>query len=83
MIKNAMKVKLLKIEMADVDECEGNPGGSAFFEVNGKTVEVIIHECGELDFEGPSLTDEESDALMEAFNSSEEVNKAFPEGQFE
>ena len=83
MIKNAMKVKLLKIEMADVDECEGNPGGSAFFEVNGKTVEVVIHECGELDFEGPSLTDEESDALMEAFNSSEEVNNAFPEGQFE
>ena len=83
MIKNAMKVKLLKIEMADVDECEGNPGGSAFFEVNGKTVEVIIHECGEIDYEGPSLTDEEYDALMKAFNSSEEVNKAFPEDQFE
>ena len=83
MIKNAMKVKLLKIEMADVDECEGNPGGSAFFEVNGKTVEVIIHECGELDFEGDKLTDEESDAVMDVFYTNKQIIKRFPADEFE
>lgn len=83
MIKNAMKVKLLKIEMADVDECEGNPGGSAFFGVNGKTVEIIIHACGELDFESSEpLTEEESDAVMDFFYANEEVNKAFPGDEF-
>jgi len=84
MIKNAMKVKLLKIEMADVDECEWNPGGSAFIEVNGKTVEVIIHECGELDYEGfEQLTDEESDAVMDFFDTNKQIAKAFPGDEFE
>jgi hypothetical protein len=83
MIKNAMEVTLLKIEMADVDEWEGNPGGSAFFEVNGKTVEIIIHACGELDFESTEpLTEEESDAVMDFFYANEEVNKAFPGDEF-
>jgi hypothetical protein len=83
MIKNAMEVTLLKIELADVDEWEGNPGGSAFFEVNGKTVEIIIHACGELDFESSEpLTEEESDAVMDFFYANEEVNKAFPGDEF-
>jgi hypothetical protein len=82
MIKNAMEVALLKIEMADVDEWEGNPGGSAFIGVNGKVIEIIIHPCGELDFEGDELTDEESDAALNFFNSNEEVSKAFPADEF-
>ena len=77
-----MNVKLIGIEVDDVDE-EGAPSGVCTFLVNNKEVQVIIHECGELDFEGPSLSDEESDALMDAFNSSEEVNEAFPMGQYE
>lgn len=77
-----MNIELVGIEVDDVDE-EAAPSGVCTFRVNGKEVDIIVHECGELDFEGPSLTDEESDALMEAFNSSEEVNKAFPAGQYE
>ena len=87
MIKNAMEVKLLKIEQNEAegeygDEWE-NPGGSAFFEVNSKTVEIIIHSCGELDFESSEpLTEEEADAVMRFFYSNEEVNKAFPADEF-
>ena len=77
-----MNVELLGIEVDDVDE-EAAPSGVCYFRVNGKEVDVIVHECGELDFEGPSLNDEESDALMEAFNSSEAVNKYFPANQYE
>jgi hypothetical protein len=84
MITDAIEVTLLKVELADVDEFEGNPGGSAFFEVNGKTVEIIIHACGELDFDtSEPLTEEEADAVMRFFYSNEEVNKAFPADEFE
>ena len=72
-----MKVKLLKIEVDDVEEGYA-PSGVCTFEVNKKTVNVIVHSAGELDFEGDELTEEESDALLEAFNSSKKVNKAFP-----
>lgn len=74
-----MKVKLLKIEVDDVDAEEGYaPSGVCTFEVNKKTVNVIVHSVGELDFEGDELTEEESDALFEAFESSAEVAEAFP-----
>lgn len=76
-----MKVKLLKIEVDDVDgdgEEGYAPSGVCTFEVNKKTASVIVHSVGELDFEGDELTEEESDALLEAFESSAEVNKAFP-----
>lgn len=72
-----MNVKLLDIEIDDIDD-ESAPSGFCTFQVNNKVVQIIVHSCGELDFEGPSLSDEESDALMDAFNSSVEVNKAFP-----
>lgn len=77
-----MNVELLGIEVDDVDE-EAAPSGVCHFRVNGKEVDIIVHECGELDFEGPSLSDEESDLLMEAFNASETVNKYFPANQYE
>jgi hypothetical protein len=84
MIKNAMEVKLLKIEMADVDEWEGNPGGSVYLEINGKAVEIIIHACGELDFEGfGRLTHEESDAVMDFFDTNKQIAKAFPGDEFD
>ena len=76
-----MNVKLLDIEVDDIDE--GAPSGFCTFQVNNKVVQIIVHSCGELDFEGPSLSDEESDALMDAFNSSPKVNKAFPANQYE
>jgi hypothetical protein len=81
---NQMNVKLLGIEVDDVDvDEEGAPSGVCHFQVNNKEVQIIVHSCGELDFEGPSLSDEESDALMDAFNSSPKVNKAFPANQYE
>jgi hypothetical protein len=84
MIKNAMEVKLLEIQLADVDEWEGNPGGVVYLGINGKVVEIIIHACGELDFEGfGQLTDEESDAVMDFFNTNKQIAKAFPGDEFE
>ena len=77
-----MNVKLLGIEVDDVDE-ESAPSGVCTFSVNNKEVQIIVHSCGELDFEGPSLTDEESDALMDAFNDSPKVNECFPANQYE
>lgn len=76
-----MNVELIGIEVDDVDE-EAAPSGVCTFIVNNKAVQIIVHECGELDFDGPSLNDEEYDFLMEAFNSSEAVNKAFPSNQY-
>lgn len=87
MIKNAMEVKLLKIEQNEAegeygDEWE-NPGGSAFFEVNGKTIEIIVHPCGELDFESSDdYSEEEADAVLEFFNNCEEINQAFSDDEF-
>ena len=72
-----MKVKLLNIEVDDVEEGYA-PSGVCTFEVNKKTANVIVHAAGELDFEGDELTEEESDAVLEAFESSKKVNKAFP-----
>ena len=86
MIKNEMELELIKIEVADVDtddETWENPGGSVFVKVNGKTAEVIIHPCGELDFDtSEPLTEEEADAVMDFFYTNEEVNKAFPAEEF-
>lgn len=83
MIKNAMEVKLLEIQLADDDEWKGNPGGVVYFGINGKVVEIIIHPCGELDFERFSqLTDEESDAVMDFFRTNKQIAKAFPGDEF-
>ena len=57
-----MNVKLLDIEVDDIDE--GAPSGFCTFQVNNKVVQIIVHSCGELDFEGPSLSDEESLSLI-------------------
>jgi hypothetical protein len=79
-----MNIQLLNITVDEIDENSewDSPSGVATFQVNNKEVDIIIHPCGELDFEGPALSDEESDALLEAFNSSEEVNEAFPSSQY-
>jgi len=71
-----MKAIIKNIEVDDVDE--GAPSGQVTLEVNGKEVVVIIHECGELDFEGPELTDVESKLMWDTLNESKEVQAAFP-----
>lgn len=76
-----MNVKLLDIEIDDIDG-ESAPSGFCTFQVNNKVVQIIVHSCGELDVEGPSLSDEEFDSLMDAFNTSDEINKAFPGNQY-
>lgn len=81
-----MELELIKIEANDIDiddETWENPGGSAFIKVNGKTCEVIVHPCGEMDFEcDEDVTEEEADAVWDFFNNSEEVNQAFPGDEF-
>lgn len=85
MIKNEMQVELIKIELNDAEENDSfvNPGGSVFIGVNGKTVEVIIHPCGELDFDGDTVEEEEGEAVMDFFYSNKEVNDLFPGDDFE
>lgn len=82
MIKNEMNVELIKIELADVDECDGHPGGSVFIKVNNKTCEVIIHPCGEYDFDGDVLDEDEMDAVFDFIHTNDEVNDAFPGDEF-
>ena len=86
------KIKLLEVIVDKVSDVTWGPSGSVRFQVNDKEVEVIVHGCGELDFEAfrvvdfegdyESLSDEEVEALMDAFNSSDEVNKNFPSSQY-
>lgn len=82
-----MNVKLLRIELDELpdldgageynlDEGTGVAGGCAIFEVNGKEAMIVVHECGEITYEGPALSDEEQEALHVAFNSPR-VQKAF------
>ena len=80
---NIELVKVVKNEFdADYADFE-NQGGSVFIKVNGKTVEVIIQPCGELDFDGDVLEEEEMDAVLDFFYSNEEVNNSFPNDEFE
>lgn len=72
-----MKAHIKKIELDDVDE-EGTPSGQVTLEVNGKEIVMIIHECGELDFEGPELTPAEDALMWDTLNKSKEVQAAFP-----
>lgn len=82
-IRNQMKVTLLNIKIDDVDAGYASSGVCTFL-VNNKVVQVIVHPAGELDFEcvGDVLNDEEQDVLIDAFNTSSEVNKAFPADQY-
>lgn len=78
-----MNIELVGIEIDDVDD-EGTwgPSGQVHLKVNGKDYSIIVHGCGELDVEGDGLTDEESNAAFEFFDSSDEVNKAFPGDEY-
>ena len=80
-----MKAKLIKIEKnefdADYADWE-NQGGSVFIEINGKTVEVVVHPCGELDFEGDELTETEHNDILDFFYTNKKINKAFPADEF-
>ena len=86
MVKNKMNIELVKIVKnefdADYADWE-NQGGSAFIKVNDKTVEVVIHPCGELDFDGDEVSEEEGEAVMDFFYSNKEVNDLFPGDDFE
>ena len=79
-------IELIKIEMCEAYEDSDaweNPGGSVYLNAFGTTGEVIIHACGELDFEGfEGLTDHQLDQVMNFMYENEEVNKAFPADEF-
>lgn len=77
-------IKLLEVIVDKVSDNTWGPSGSVKFQVNDKEVEVIVHGSGELDFEGDydKLSDDECEALMKAFNSSDEVNEHFPSSQY-
>ena len=74
-----MKVKLLKIEVDEIEEGRA-PSGLCVFKVNKKTANVLVHSTGDIEIEDEDeeLTEEESDAVLEAFEASAEVDKAFP-----
>lgn len=78
-----MKAQVLSIEVDDIDgePEEGytpSPSGQVRLMVNNKEVTVIVHECGELDFEGPEMSDEEMELMWETMNASKAVQAAFP-----
>lgn len=78
-----MTAQVLSIEVDDVDgepeeDFTPTPSGQVRVRVNNKEVAVIIHECGELDFEGPELSDEEFDLMWETLNANKAVQAAFP-----
>ena len=78
-------IKLIKIEMCEAyeDDTWENPGGVIHLNAFGVDGEVIIHACGELDFEGfEDLTDDEINEVLNFINSNEEVCKAFPAEDF-
>lgn len=86
MIKNEMQVELVKIVKNEFDAEYSNfenQGGSVFIRVNDKTVEVVIHPCGELDFDGDVTSEEEGEAVMDFFYSNKEINDTFPGDEFE
>jgi len=78
------KIKLLEVIVDKVSDERWGPSGSVKFQVNDKEVEVIVHGSRELDFEGDydKLSDGERKALMDVFNSSDEVNEHFSSDEY-
>jgi hypothetical protein len=80
-----MKVTLLNINIEGVHASytpsgiSYTPTGVCTFRVNNKVVQVVVHPAGELDVEcvGDTLSDEEQDALMDTFDSSSRISRAF------
>ena len=52
--------------------------GSVNLTVNDKNMTVFIHPSGEIDWEGPELTDDEHDAVMDTILNNERIQAAFP-----
>lgn len=78
-----MKALVLSIEVDDVEgefheDYTPSPSGQVRLMVNNKEVTVIVHECGELDFEGPELSDEEMELMWETLDANKAVQAAFP-----
>lgn len=78
-----MTAQVLSIEVDDIDgepeeDFTPTPSGQVRVRVNSKEVVLIIHECGELDMEGPELSDEEYDLMWETLNANKAVQAAFP-----
>lgn len=73
----------MSIEVDDIDgepeeDYTPSPSGQVKVMVNGKEMVVTVHECGELDLDGPELTKEESELMWDALNASKAVQAAFP-----
>ena len=78
-----MKALVLSIEVDDIDgepeeDYTPSPSGQVKVMVNGKEMVVTIHECGELDLDGPVLTEEENTLLWDTLTESKAVQAAFP-----
>ncbi len=78
------EIKLLEVIVDKVSDETWGPSGSVKFQVDDKEVKVIVHGSRELDFEGDydKLSDGERKALMDVFNSSDEVNENFPSDEY-
>lgn len=77
-----MKTTIDSIEVEEFDgdwspdESDNSCGGQIYLTINDKKVTVIIHPCGEIDVDGPPLTEEEGEKLYEILHSKV-VSKAF------
>ena len=46
--------------------------------MNNKKVTVYVHQSGEVDTEGPELSDEEWDLVWHTMHTDKEIQSAFP-----
>ena len=78
-----MTAQVLNINVdEDLNEPEDDytpvPSGRVRLLVNDKKVTVYVHESGEVDVEGPELTDEEDALLWHTMATNKEIQRAFP-----
>lgn len=78
-----MIAQVLDIEVdEDLNEPEDDyipaPSGQVKLLVNNKEVTVYVHESGEVDVEGPTLSDEEDDLLWHTMHTDKRILQSFP-----
>lgn len=84
-----MTAQVLDIDVdEDLNEPEDDcsyipaPSGRVKLLVNDKEVTVYVHESGEVDVEGPELTDEEDALLWHTMATNKQIQSAFPSDSY-
>lgn len=65
-------------KLIGIEQDEQESGGLIHLEVNNKQITVFVFDHIEADYDGPALSDEEYDSVLEFLNTSEQVLESFP-----